>query len=298
MDGLGSLGGVSITFLLFALFIALSVFNGVHIVPQSKNYVIERFGRYRLTLKAGLNFIVPFLDRVAARLSILERQLTEQKHSVITRDNVTIDIKTTIFFRILDAAKATYRIMRLEPAINNAVTGTVRSIIGSIEFDEVQSHRDAINARILESLQETAAGWGVEITRTEVIDVQVDEDTRRAMQQQLNAERERRATVMEAEGRKQSAQLAADAELYTAQKTAEAKRTLADADAYATKVIAESINNGGDAAIQFEIMKRQVEAMGSIANADNTKLLLLPSNIVDALSGLKDTLGAVKSGGS
>ena len=178
------------------------------------------------------------------------------------------------------------------------MTGTVRSIIGSIEFDEVQSHRDTINSRILESLQETASGWGVEITRTEVIDVQVDEDTRRAMQQQLNAERERRATVMEAEGRKQSAQLAADAELYTAEKTAEAKRTLADADAYATNVIAEAINNGGDAAIQFELMKRQVDAMGGIAHADNTKLLLLPSNIVEALSGLKDALSRGKSGGS
>ena len=292
------MSGLSITFILFALLVALLVFNGVKIVPQSKNYVIERFGRYRVTLKAGLNFIVPFLDRVAARLSILERQLTEQKHSVITRDNVTIDIKTTIFFRITDAAKATYRIMRLEPAILNAVTGTVRSIIGSIEFDEVQSHRDAINARILESLRDTASGWGVEITRTEVIDVQVDENTRRAMQQQLNAERERRATVMEAEGRKQSAQLDADAELYTAQKTAEAKRALADADAYATQIISEAINNGGDAAIQFEIMKRQVEAMGSIANADNTKLLLLPSSIVESLSGLKDLLGASKAGGA
>jgi len=267
------------------------ILMGIKVVPQSENYLVERFGKYTRTLKAGLNFIVPILDSVAGKLSILERQLPEKPHDVITKDNVTIIITNTIFFKIVDPAKASYRIQDLEGAINNAVTGTVRSIIGSIEFDEVQSHRDHINKAIKVSLEETCADWGVEITRTEILDVDVDENTKKAMQQQINAERERRAVVMAAEGQKKSAELVADAEFYTAQKTADAKRILADADAYATTTIAESINNQGASAIEFEIQKRQVEAIGKLASSSNSKILLLPNDVISALSSVKSLLG-------
>lgn len=277
-----------IVFIIASFLTIVLVFKGVKIVPQSENYVIERFGKYTLTLKAGLNFIIPILDTVAGRLNILERQLPEKPHDVITKDNVTIIITNTIFFKIIDAAKASYRIQDLEGAINNAVTGTVRSIIGSIEFDEVQSHRDQINKKIKSSLEETCADWGVDITRTEILDVDVDANTKKAMQQQINAERERRATVMGAEGEKKSAELRADAELYTAQKQADAKRLLADADAYATTTIAKAINNEGSSAIQFEIQKRQVEAIGQLSSSDNAKIILLPNDIISALSSIKN----------
>lgn len=225
---------------------------------------------------------------LAGKLNILERQLPEKPHDVITKDNVTIVITNTIFFKIIDAAKASYRIQDLEGAINNAVTGTVRSIIGSIEFDEVQSHRDQINKKIKSSLEETCVDWGVDITRTEILDVDVDANTKKAMQQQINAERERRATVMKAEGEKKSAELRADAELYTAQKQADAKRLLADADAYTTTTIAKAINNEGSSAIQFEIQKRQVEAIGQLSSSDNAKIILLPNDIISALSSIKN----------
>jgi len=281
----------AIVFIVAAILAIVLTFNGVKIVPQSENFVIERFGKYTKTLKAGLNFVIPILDRVAGKLSILERQLPEKPHDVITKDNVTIIITNTIFFKIVDAAKASYRIQNLESAINNAVTGTVRSIIGSIEFDEVQSHRDQINKKIKSSLEETCADWGVDITRTEILDVDVDENTKKAMQQQINAERERRAVVMAAEGKKKSAELQADAELYTAQKQADAKRLLADADAYATKTIAEAINKEGASAIQFEIQKRQVEAIGQLSSSNNAKLILLPNDIISALSSVKSIFG-------
>ena len=278
----------AVIFIIAALFSAILVFTGIKIVPQSENYVVERFGKYQKTLKAGLNTIFPLLDKVAGKLSILERQLAEKPHDVITKDNVTIVITNTIFFRIVDAAKATYRINDLEGAINNAVTGAVRSIIGSIEFDEVQSHREQINAKIKSSLEETCSGWGIEITRTEILDVEVDEITRKAMQQQINAERERRAVVMTAEGKKQAMQLEADAQLYTAQKQAEAKRTLADAEAYATNKIAAAINDGGAEAIQFEVVKKQVEAVGQLSSSDNAKIIVLPNDIINALGTIKD----------
>ena len=281
----------AIVFIVATILAIVLILMGVKVVPQSENYVVERFGKYTRTLSAGLNFIVPILDNVAGKLSILERQLPEKPHDVITKDNVTIIITNTIFFKIVDAAKASYRIQDLEGAINNAVTGTVRSIIGSIEFDEVQSHRDQINKKIKNSLEETCADWGVDITRTEILDVDVDENTKKAMQQQINAERERRAVVMAAEGKKKAAELNADAELYTAQKLADAKRLLADADAYATKTIAEAINNEGASAIQFEIQKRQVEAIGQIASSDNSKVILLPNDIINALSSVKSLFG-------
>jgi len=285
---------MSITGIVFLVAAALAValvFMGIKVVPQSENFVVERFGKYTKTLKAGLNFITPILDKVAGKLSILERQLPEKPHDVITKDNVTIVITNTIFFKIVDAAKATYRISDLEGAINNAVTGTVRSIIGSIEFDEVQSHRDQINKKIKGSLEATCSDWGVDITRTEILDVDVDENTKKAMQQQINAERERRAVVMAAEGTKKSAELTADAELYTAQKQADAKRLLADADAYATKTISEAINNEGESAIKFEIQKRQVEAIGQLSSSDNSKVILLPNDIISALSSVKNIFG-------
>ncbi len=278
---------MSITEIVFSIASILAivlVFMGVKIVPQSENHVIERFGKYIKTLKAGLNFIIPIFDKVARKLSILERQLPEKSHDVITKDNVTIVITNTLFFKIMDAAKASYRIQDLEGAINNAVTGTVRSIIGAIEFDELQSHRDQLNKKIKSSLKETCLDWGVEITRTEILNVDVDEDTKKAMHQQINAERERRATVMEAEGKKKSTELNADAELYSAQKQA-------DADAYATKTIAEAINNEGSSAIQFEIQKRQVDAIGQLSSSDNAKIILLPNDIIRALSSIKNIFG-------
>ena len=261
------------------------------IVPQSQNFVVERFGKYQRTLTAGLNFIIPFLDRVEHKLNILEQQSPQQPHDVITKDNVQISISTTIYYKIVHAANATYKITNLILALDNAVTGTVRSIIGSIDFDEVQSHRDKINSDIKASIDKACSDWGIEIMRTEILDVNVDENTKKAMQQHINAERTRRAEVMKAEGIKQSQELMADADLYTAQKEAEGKRVLADADAYATTTIAKAINDGGGKAIEFEILKRQVNAVSEIASSSNSKLIVLPNEFIKALDSVKGIFG-------
>lgn len=272
----------------------LIALSGVKIVPQSHEYVVEQFGKYTLTLRAGLNFIVPILNRVAAKVSILERQLEPQEISVITKDNVEIHLTTAVFFRVVDAAKSVYRINDIDQAVKTTVTSIVRSTGGQMEFDEVQAKRDFINEKIKESLSEACAVWGIEITRTEVLDVAVDAATRTAMQQQLNAERERRAAVTKAEGDRQAQQLKADAQFYTAQKEAEARRVLADAEAYATTTVGKAIQSNGQPAIDFEIMKQQIASIAEIARSQNSKLVVIPTDITKTLGSLAVLLDGLR----
>jgi regulator of protease activity HflC (stomatin/prohibitin superfamily) len=281
------LGTIIILFLLLA-------WNGIKVVPQSEEYVVEQFGKYIRTLKAGLNFIVPIVNSVTHKISILERQLPPQQISVITKDNVEVALTTTVFFRIVDAAKSVYRIRDVDDAVKITVTSIVRATGGQMEFDEVQSKREFINEKIKESLAEACSVWGIEVTRTEILDVAVDQATRTAMQQQLNAERERRATVTKAEGERQAQQLKADAELYTAQKQAEARRVLAEADAFATATVGESIKQNGQAAVDFEIMKQQIVGITELARSQNAKLIVVPSDITKSLGSLHAVLESLR----
>ena len=297
--------GSSISLLL--LFLALvTIYLGVKVVPQSNVYVIERFGKYTRTLSAGLSLIVPYLDRVAHKISILERQLPEFTISVITRDNVEVKLETTVFYRVIDASRTVYRIQDVDSALHTAASSIVRSAAGKLELDELQSSRDSMNAEIGSNLQEAAIIWGIEITRTEITDVIVDEQTKEAQRQQLNAERERRAAIARAEGEKRSVELDADAKLYAAEKDAEAIKVRADADAYSvkvkaaadaeqTRVIAEAIANEGQPAINFEILRQQIEAMGNIAASDSAKVLMLPTDVSRVLGSLESLLQVVPS---
>ena len=276
---------------------AIFVFMGIQMVSQSREYVVERMGKYDRTLKAGFNFIVPVLNRVAHEVEVLERQISKEPEriSIITKDNVEINLLTTVFFRVTDAAKSVYRIQDLTSAIRNAVTSTVRSTCGQMEFDEIQGRREHINERIKTQLLSACEVWGVEVTRTEILDVEVDEATKTAMQKQLNAERERRATVTTAEGQRDSTKLVADAELYTAQKKAEARRVLADAEAYATTTVAEAISKNGQSAIDFEIAKLQVHGWTEISKSNSAKLIIIPTEIAKSLGSLAAMLESYKN---
>ncbi|MSO77711.1 MAG: SPFH/Band 7/PHB domain protein [Alphaproteobacteria bacterium] len=273
----------------------LTALSGIKIVPQSQEYVVEQFGKYVKTLKAGLNFIFPILNRVASKVSILERQLEPQQISVITKDNVEIQLTTAVFFRVVDADKSVYRITDIDQAVKTTVTSIVRSTGGQMEFDEVQAKRDFINEKIKVSLTEACSVWGIEITRTEVLDVSVDTATRAAMHQQLNAERERRAAVTKAEGDKQAQQLRAEAELYTARKQAEGRRVLAEAEAFATTTVGKAIQENGQPAIDFEIMKQQIVSMGELARSPNAKLVVIPSDITKTLGSLAVLLEGLRA---
>lgn len=293
-----------ISLLLFGSLI-LTIFLGIKVVPQSKEYVVERFGKYSKTMNAGLGFIIPYIERVAHKVSILERQLNEFSISVISKDNVEVKLETTVFFRIVDPSRSVYRIRDVESAINTAATSIVRSAAGRLELDELQSSRDSMNQEISLNLREAAEVWGVDITRTEITDIIVDEETKSSQRQQLSAERTRRATIAEAEGEKRSIELKAEAKLFEAQKEAEAIKLTADADAYAikvkakadaeqTKLLAEAISNNGQPAVNFEVMKRQIEAVGELASSESTKTIILPTDVTGVLGGLETLMQTVK----
>ena len=295
----------SIISLIILGFVILTIYLGIKIVPQSNVFVIERFGKYSRTLNAGLSIIVPYLDKVAHRVSILERQLREFTISVISKDNVEVKLESTVFYRITDASRSVYRIRDVESAINTAATSIVRSAAGRLELDELQSSRDSMNEEISTNLKEAAEVWGVDITRTEITDIIVDEETKKSQRQQLNAERTRRATIAEAEGEKQSVQLKAEAKLYEAQKEAEAIKVTADAEAYSvkvkaqadadqTKLLAEAIAKNGQPAVNFEIMKRQVEAIGELASSNSSKTLIIPTEVTGILGSIETLMNTIQ----
>jgi len=276
--------------LLVLVLVALKI--GIKIVPQSENWLIERLGKYNRKLEAGLHIIIPFFESVRYKVQIQERQLPPKPINAITQDNVTIEISLAVLYRITDASKTMYRIADVDAAILTIVNGTVRSVLGKTDLDGVQSNRRQLAIEIENELQEVSDEWGIKLTRVEITEVDVDDETKSAMQQQLNAERKRRGTVTEAEGRKQATQLDADAKLYAAEKDAQAKKILADAEAYAVNAVSKAITDGGTSAVEFEIKKIQANAIQELSKGSNSKIVLLPS---DVLSSLSSTIGRIAS---
>lgn len=276
------LGGGGIVTILVALFIIICIYKGVRIVPQSQKHVVERFGRLRTVLGPGINFIVPFLDRVAHQISILERQLPNASQDAITADNVLVQVETSVFYRIIEPEKTVYRIRDIDGAIATTVAGIVRAEIGKMELDEVQSNRSVLIQTIKASVEDAVDAWGIEVTRAEILDVNLDQATRDAMLQQLNAERERRAAVTRAEGQKRAVELAADADLYAAEQTAKARRVQADAEAYATGVVAKAIQDNGLEAAQYQVALKQVEALNALGGSQGSSTIVVPANALEA----------------
>ena len=275
------LGGNAV-FLAIAAFIIICIFLGVRIVPQSEKHVVERFGRLRAVLGPGINFVVPFLDRIAHKVSVLERQLPTAHQDAITTDNVLVKVETSVFYRITEPEKTVYRIRDVDAAIATTVAGIVRSEIGKMELDHLQSNRAEVAQNIREQVRLLVDDWGIEVTRAEILDVNLDEATRTAMLQQLNAERARRANVTEAEGKKRAVELNADAELYAAQQEAKARRILADAEAYATGVIALAIKENGIEAAQYQVALKQVEALTAVGQGAGKQMIIVPAQALEA----------------
>jgi regulator of protease activity HflC (stomatin/prohibitin superfamily) len=303
MENVMSLTSIS-TILILVLAIVILV-KGIRVVPQSRVFIVERFGKYTKTLSAGLNFLVPFLDVVRHKISILERQLPEFRISVITKDNVEVFLAATVFYRITDASASVYRIEDVDSALHTSATSIIRSAAGRLDLDALQSSRESMNTEIAENLKLAAKIWGIEVTRTEITDVIIDDTTKDAQRLQLNAERQRRAVIAEAEGDKTSKELAADAQLYTAQRQADAIRVKAEAEAYEievqakanaeqTKLLALAIADNGQPAINFEIMKRQVEGLSQIASSDNSKIIIIPTDITGVIGSIQTVLETLK----
>jgi regulator of protease activity HflC (stomatin/prohibitin superfamily) len=280
--------------LLGAIFLITIILKGVKIVPQSEKYVVERFGRLQSVLPAGINFIVPFLDAVAHKVSILERQLPTSSQDAITSDNVLLQVETSVFYRILQPEKTVYRIRDVDGAIQTTVAGIVRAQIGKMDLDEVQSNRAQLIAAIKDLVEDAVDDWGIEVTRAEILDVNLDQATREAMLQQLNAERARRAQVTEAEGAKRAVELNADAELYAAEQTAKARRVEADAEAYATGGVARAIAENGLEAAQYQVALKQVEALNALGAGAGQQTIVVPAQALEAFG---DAFKMLKGGG-
>jgi regulator of protease activity HflC (stomatin/prohibitin superfamily) len=275
----------NIVFIVLVALVVLTLKLGVNIVPQSENWLVERLGKFNRKLEAGLHLIIPFFESVRYKVPIQERQLPPKPINAITLDNVTISVSLAVLYRIVDASKTMYRIANVDDAIMTIVNGTVRSVIGKTDLDGVQSNRRQLSDEIERDLQTVSEEWGILLTRVEILEVDVDPETKQAMQLQLNAERNRRALVREAEGKKQATELDADAQLYAANRQAEAMKVRADAEAYAVSAVAKAISEGGASAVEFEVRKLQAQAVQELSKGSNAKIVLLPSDVMNSLAG-------------
>jgi regulator of protease activity HflC (stomatin/prohibitin superfamily) len=291
-------------FLTFALIVAgvaiLIVYAGIKTVPQGQNWTVERFGRYTRTLDSGLRVIVPFIDRIGRRLSIMEQVLDVPAQTVITKDNAAVVADGVVFYRVDDTARAAYQVQNLEQAIVNLTTTNLRSVIGSMDLDDTLSKRAEINEILLAIIDEATNPWGAKIIRIEIRDLRMSDELQDAMNLQMTAERRRRASVTEANGLREAeilkAQGAREAEILRAQGLreaafleAEARERAAEADAKATDVVSKAIAAGDIQAIQFFLAQKYVEALQTIGASENSKLVLMPleaAGVTGAIAGI------------
>lgn len=286
---------------LLVLFIAVLA-AGVKVVPQGWNYTVERLGRYTKTLKPGLNFIVPFIDRVGRKMNVMEQVVDVPSQEVITRDNAMVKVDGIVFYQVLDASQASYEVSNLQVAILNLTMTNIRTVMGSMVLDELLSQRDEINHRLLKVVDDATAHWGVKVTRIEIKDIEPPRDLVDSMARQMKAERDKRATILVAEGERQAAILtaegakqaqilAAEGRREAAYRDAEARERSAEAEARATTMVSEAINSGSAQALNYFVANNYVGALKALAEAKNQKVLILPieaTSVIGAVAGVAE----------
>src|SRR3569623_1781794 len=303
------LDGLSITLIVLGILAIMVLLAAVKTVPQGYNYTVERFGRYVRTMKPGLRLIIPFVDGIGRKMNMMEQVLEVPQQEVITKDNATVPANAVTFYQILDAAAAAYEVSNLQNAVLNLTMTNIRTVMGSMDLDELLSHRDEINSRLLRVVDAAVSPWGLKITRIEIKDIDPPRDLGESMVRQMKAEREKRATILEAEGRRQSAILQAEglkqAQVLEAEgrreaafRDAEARERSAEAEAKATQMVSDAIAAGNVQAINYFVANNYIKALEGLAKSPNQKVLMLPveaASVIGAIGGIaeiaKETFG-------
>ena len=282
---MGSMIGTTVTSLVILIFVFITIGAGVRIVPQGEEWIVQRLGKYRVTLLPGLRFIIPYFDTVAYKVTTKDIILDVQEQEVITRDNAVIVVNAIAFIKVTDPVKAVYGVEDFSEAIRNMIMTTLRSIVGEMELDHALSSRDMIKARLKAGVADEALDWGLTVKSVEIQDITPSGSMQAAMELQASAERARKAMVTKAEGEKQAMILTAEARLESARRDAEAQIVLADASSQAITKVTSAFGQN-ELPMLYLLGEKYIASLGKLAESENAKVVLLPGDLQNTLRGL------------